>query len=395
MLRSLKNYTLNTLYCIAHPAYLPLLFKNQVPKATFDSETPELEKLKSAIEKALKSFLLNQNRSDEGGLGSYYFRSGYTSSYPETTGYIIPSLLACIPLFNEMELHKSAQKASDWLLSIQKPSGGWQGGYVHQNQPEVVFNTGQIIKGMLASYAYFKDEKYLNAAIKAADWLCSIQENEGFWKKNVYLNQVRVYDTYVANALADCYTWTQYSNYKAAALSNCLWVVRHKQLENGWFADADNTIAHNDRPILHTIAYTLDGLIDVYKVFPDEKEIFMGAQKCADALVDVWNKKGVFKGRYDKNWQGSEETINTGCAQTSIAMGKMYDITQDNKYLKTKISIDQFLLQVQVESPNLPHIHGTLTGSTPIWGRYEAFCSPNWATKYLIDALLYYFNKKL
>jgi hypothetical protein len=145
---------------------------------------------------------------------------------------------------------------------------------------------------------------------------------------------------------------------------------------------------------LHTIAYTLDGLIDVYKVFPDEKEIFMGARKCADALVDVWNKKGVFKGRYDKNWQGSEETINTGCAQTSIALGKMYDITQEDKYLKTKIAIDYFLLQVQVDTSTLPSIDGTLTGSTPIWGRYEAFCSPNWATKYLIDALLYYFNKK-
>jgi hypothetical protein len=33
-------------------------------------------------------------------------------------------------------------------------------------------------------------------------------------------------------------------------------------------------------------------------------------------------------------------------------------------------------------------IEGALQGSFPIWGRYEPFAFPNWATKYLIDALI-------
>jgi hypothetical protein len=31
---------------------------------------------------------------------------------------------------------------------------------------------------------------------------------------------------------------------------------------------------------------------------------------------------------------------------------------------------------------------GAIPGSFPIWGRYEPFAFPNWATKFFCDALL-------
>ena len=31
---------------------------------------------------------------------------------------------------------------------------------------------------------------------------------------------------------------------------------------------------------------------------------------------------------------------------------------------------------------------GALPGSFPLWGRYEPFGLPNWATKYFLDSLL-------
>ena len=33
-------------------------------------------------------------------------------------------------------------------------------------------------------------------------------------------------------------------------------------------------------------------------------------------------------------------------------------------------------------------VKGALQGSFPIWGRYEPFAFPNWATKYLLDSLM-------
>ena len=393
MIRSLKNYSLNFLFCITRPQYLKLVLKsNSIKKKTIPRNI-DINVIDEAIEKACMHLLLNQARSDEGGMASYYFQTGYSSSYPETTGYIAQSLLDAAPYFPELPLKKAALKACDWLLSIQKASGGWQGGYIHQNQDEVVFNTGQVIRGMTSAYLHTKQDKYLSAACRAADWLCSIQEPEGYWQKNVYLNTIRVYDTYVSAPLAQLGHITNNKKYLLAAEKNCLWVVRSKQQANGWFQDADNTLSHNDRPILHTIAYTLDGLIESH-IYLQHEEILKGALLCADALVKIWNEKGVFHGRYNSQWIGSESTINTGCAQVSVALGRLYELTKKEIYLNTKSSIDNFLIQAQMKSEELPQIDGALSGSTPIWGRYEAFCAPNWATKYLIDALLFHIKNK-
>ena len=44
-------------------------------------------------------------------------------------------------------------------------------------------------------------------------------------------------------------------------MANLEWVLA-QQWANGWFSNADNTEKHNERPITHTIAYTVDGLIE-------------------------------------------------------------------------------------------------------------------------------------
>jgi hypothetical protein len=49
----------------------------------------------------------------------------------------------------------------------------------------------------------------------------------------------------------------------------------------------------------------------------------------------------------------------------------------------------RWLLAVQGLSSKGPvDMHGAVTGSFPLWGRYEKFACPNWAQKYLADALL-------
>ena len=95
------------------------------------------------------------NRGVNRGSGTYYHHSGWTSAYPETTGYIIDTLLRYSTESNfpwVREARSAAQEAGQWLLSIQHEDGGWPGGYVHQQRPSVVFNTGQILRGLLPLY---------------------------------------------------------------------------------------------------------------------------------------------------------------------------------------------------------------------------------------------------
>ena len=261
------------------------------------------------------------------GFGSYRIGSGWTSSYPETTGYIIPTLMKYAVLKNENEIIKCCVRAADWLLEIQKPSGGWQGETLLQQRPEVVFNTGQIIRGLIVIYKQTHDEKYLNSCIKAADWLCDIQEKDGSWVKNAFMNVARVYDSYVDVPLLQLYKITDNERYKKTAIKNLDWIVDKKQQPNGWFSDCDNTIKHNNKPILHTISYTIDGLINSGLLLDDQKYIQAG-QKAANKLLDSYNVNRIMYGRYDKNWKGSQLPILTGYAQMAINWMNLY---QDRK----------------------------------------------------------------
>src|SRR5262245_41833752 len=59
----------------------------------------------------------DRSRSADGGVARHYsLIDGWSTSYPETTGYIVPTMLA----LGERE---RARRMLDWLVSIQFPEG--------------------------------------------------------------------------------------------------------------------------------------------------------------------------------------------------------------------------------------------------------------------------------
>jgi uncharacterized protein YyaL (SSP411 family) len=342
----------------------------------------------AALEKAVRWLLHSRNSMSDDGFGSYHLLNGWSDSYVETTGYIIPSLLAYGINSGNTEIITKVIESAEWLIAIQKDSGGWQGGCVGDNRPEVVFNTGQVIRGLISVYKHTNDDHYLLPAIKACDWLCEIQEEEGFWKKNAFMNVSRVYDSYVDFPLLMVHEITGKELYKEKATKNLIWITEAKQLSNGWFEDCDNTIKNNDRPILHTISYTIDGLLECGLLLNDRK-LINSAIKSADSLFEVFNKNKYLKGRYDKNWIGSEHLIPTGCAQIAIVWMKLYKMTKNIQYLNAALKMNDILIFIQDRKcKENPDTKGAIPGSFPIWGRYEPFSFPNWATKFFVDSLL-------
>jgi len=341
-----------------------------------------------ALTKAVNWLLHSQASMSDAGFGSYHITKKWTTSYVETSGYIIPTLLEYAKREQNEDIIKRMVASGDWLVSIQKPSGGWQGEYIADNRPEVVFNTGQVIRGLVDLYQYTSDKKYIDAAIKACDWLCLIQENEGLWKKFAFRGVPRVYDSYVDAPLLQTYKITKNELYRDKALKNLQWIIDNKQLENGWFKDCDNTIKRNATPILHTIAYTIDGLLECGLLL-DDKKITNAAIKSADKLFEIFGKRKYLSGRYNFNWKGSQSIICTGCAQIAIIWLKLYKFNKNIQYLNAAMKMNDILIFIQDrgnrESPNTK---GAIPGSYPIWGRYEPFSFPNWATKYFADSLL-------
>ncbi len=289
-------------------------------------------------------------------------------------------------LGRQQESEEAARKALEWLETIQHTHGGWAGGYVDQKRPPVVFNTGQVIRGMLAAHTYFSDDRWLHSAQRAGDWLLDMQDEDGSWKTSVYRGMVRVYDTYVAAPLAELYQRTGNEAYAQAARRQCQWVIREKQEKNAWFHDADNTIEHNDRPILHTLAYTIDGLIETGILLGDDEFISAG-ERAALVLLAAFLEDNGLRGRYDAHWRGSESFITTGGAQMSIAWNRLYALRGTPELKSAFSQMNRSLMRMQIRGSQM-ECEGALFGSQPLWGRYEAFGCPNWASKYFLEALL-------
>src|SRR4051794_21562894 len=72
---------------------------------------------------ATSGWLLSSVRPDGGSAGYFSPVSGWSRSYPETTGYIIPTLLRLASTFAEERYRTAAVQAGQWLLSIQQSNG--------------------------------------------------------------------------------------------------------------------------------------------------------------------------------------------------------------------------------------------------------------------------------
>jgi hypothetical protein len=202
------------------------------------------------------------------------------------------------------------------------------------------------------------------------------------------MEQARVYDTFVDVPLIQLSALIGDPAYRAAALRNLEWVVREKLQPNGWFADCDNTVRRNARPILHTIAYTLDGLIDS-GILLEDKRFVDAALPGSAVLMEQFMANGILKGRYDRAWTGREYFICTGGAQMAIVWMKLFRKGYGEKYLEAARKMIDLLIFIQSrKAEENENTRGAIPGSFPLWGRYEPFAYPNWATKFFCDALM-------
>jgi uncharacterized protein YyaL (SSP411 family) len=342
--------------------------------------------VREALRLALHWLATSQDRVGTGGVGSYEFY-GWTPGFPEVTGYIIPTIWDCRHALGRVDLADRAVRMADWELGIQKEGGGWEGNVEGAQQPPLVFNTGQVVRGLLRMHQETGEGRYLEAAVHASDWIAENQEEDGSWTFANFLQMKRVYDTYVTPPLARLGAMTGDETYTHAAIRNCEFALRH-QRENGWFDLCDNTPHFNDAPTPHTICYTIDGLLDTGELVGRD-DFIAGATKAADALMNCVSPSGRLLGRFDEDWRARARwSCLTGCAQLGIIMMKLHARTGEERYRDAARRLADFLIYVQRLNGVGSNRSGALTGSYPVWGTYAPFKYPCWATKFLVDLLL-------
>ncbi len=354
----------------------------RAPKGRHGGDAP----LELHLEAAMRWLCRAQDAYPPGGVSiDYSLIRGWRPGYPETTGYIIPTFVKYGALLKRDEYVERAIRMADWELSIQESDGSFKGGPWGSGLGSFVFDTGQILFGLVEAHKVTRQEKYLAAAVRAADWLVKVQDPAGMWKRHTYHDIAHVYYTRVAWGLAELGNYVNHGVYKDAACRNADWVLT-QQLPNGWFNQAGFTSAGHEAPFTHTIAYTIEGLLETGDCL-GRREYVDAAERAAKSLLGVC-RNGFFRGTYDRDWQ-SRATYSclTGNAQIAIIFLRLLRLRGERRFLPAAQAINKFLCRCQYTS-GAPQTAGAISGSYPIWGGYQRFAFPNWAAKFFADALM-------
>src|SRR5207237_843920 len=110
-------------------------------------------------------------RPDGGVAGCYNFIRGWGESYPETTGYIIPTFLHYARTTGDTDAQQRALRMADWETEIQLPTGAVRSGMMNVKLGPAVFNTGQVLFGWVSAYQQSGRERYAGAMRRAGQWL--------------------------------------------------------------------------------------------------------------------------------------------------------------------------------------------------------------------------------
>lgn len=352
------------------------------------AQLPQLSDTKSTdhhLDATINWLYRSQNVTDSGGSSAgYNLITGWQEPYPETTGYIVPTLYRYASQTQSEEARTRATKMAEWLLSVQLPSGGFPNGPGLGGMPRV-FNTGQILFGLVEAYRDTRAEKFREAAIEAADWLVKVQNSDGSWSQYTYNREAHAYHARVAWGLlvVSSLETERTDTYVDAAEANLEWVLNRRK-SNGWFENA--AFEDSEAPFLHTIAYTIRGLLEGGILLGDDR-IFDAGKRSADVLLDIQIHNGILKGAYNSTWDDTWYYCLPGNAQVANIWLRLYEETGEKKYLHNSSQTVQFLKRTQTLD-GTQEIHGGLPGSYPVIGRYMFLRYPNWGAKFLIDAFL-------
>lgn len=336
---------------------------------------------KKHLELAAKWLLNAQTHAGEGYAHSYDLMKGWSPAYPETTGYIISSMLKLSEKLKDSKLSDSAFRAGEWLLKIQNQDGSFSDlrGKKH------VFDTGQVIYGFLALYYYSKDNKWINASVRAAKWIISVQEENGSWVKNAYNEVPHTYYSRVGSILLQLGIQTNDQLFVAAGKKNLQWVIS-RQSEDGYFSDM--AFMPGTPPYLHTIVYVLEGLLHSYFLTKD-KVYLDSALKTAEQIRKISSERDfILHSQYSEGWKSvNSEKCSTGIAQWAGVCLHLFDITKESKWKDEAVKHLYYLKSKQVSRGGQNTI-GAIPSSIPIWGKYGKFSFFNWNSKFFIDALM-------
>lgn len=332
-----------------------------------------------------------QDASGCGGVSANYDlqKRRWAGAYPETTGYIIPTLFNYADVSGRAEFRERAISMTDWETEIQLPEGGVRAGTMDaKTVAPTIFNTGQVLFGWARAYQETGDERYRESLSRASDWLVEAQDEDGAWRRfasPVASHVLNTYNTRTAYGLAVAAQALGEDRYLEAARRNVAWALSRAE-PNGWLPD--NCLEDNEHPLTHTIAYAIRGILEVSLIAGDDQGVET-AMNMAQAVAATQRADGALPGRLDHGWKPYVRwTCVTGNAQMSIIWLRLAVLKGRNELRAAADEAIQFNLSILDIKHADPAVRGGVKGSHPIDGGYMRYRFPNWAAKFFSDALM-------
>lgn len=326
--------------------------------------------------------------SADGGVARHYsLVSGWGKSYPETTGYIVPTWLTARARAHRPDAESRARRMLDWLVSIQLDDGGFQGGMIGAiPRVSVTFNTGQILIGLAAGYRHFGDDSYLRALHRAAAFLRDSQDADGCWRRHATPFAARgdkVYETHVAWGMFEADRVAPGQGYGDSGQRQVAWAMSH-QATNGWLAEC--CLTDPARPLTHTLGYALRGLVEAHRHRPSEA-VLQAALRLAEPLTRSLRADGFLAGRFAADWTPQVSwSCLTGAVQIAASWFDLFEWTNERAFFDAAIRANSFVRRTVSLDATQRNVYGGVKGSYPVDGDYGRFEYLNWAAKFFIDA---------
>jgi hypothetical protein len=330
-----------------------------------------------------------QDAGVDHGVSAFYDVRGGTwgPSYPETTGYLIPTFFEFATRYESETYRERALRMADWLLPLQMESGAFPIGplWPDWERRPIVFDTGQIIQGLVHAFTETSREEYRNSANRAGNWLVEIQDKDGCWRKFTSQGFVHTYNVRTAWALLQLSQVTRDERQMTSAARNLSWALTQQE-DDGWYRNAG--FAPEEDPLTHTIVYTIEGFLES-GILLDDRNLIGSARRAADSLMKCQTQDGYLRARYSAGWKSQANwSCLTGIAQMALVWQRLYQHTGELAYLHAAATANHYLKQRQPRNSDLPGVAGGIAGSYPIYGGYEPYRNLNWAAKFFADSLM-------
>lgn len=291
-----------------------------------------------------------QKKSVEGG--GIINNSKLQRSYPEVTGYYIPTLMR----WGYREL---AISYAEWLCSIQKADGSW---YDTMDEAPYIFDSAQILKGLLSIRSIYSNKQVIDTAIvKGCDWILSCMTVEGRLKTpteaawgNIATELIH---TYCLSPLVEASRVYDNDNYEKAA-----------QKILGYYKKNYYKEITNFSMLSHFYAYVVEAMLDMGEV-----EI---AREAMRNMEQYQKESGAVPAYKDVDW-----VCSTGLFQLSLIWFRLGDSERGTRAFEYACKLQNktggwYGSYISEENPEESNT-------------YFPDAEISWANKYFLDALYY------